>query len=139
MEDKQQVSVDKFREVFDGVGDQLLVEAPNFMSVDSYTTFKAEYAVLDGDIVFHFFANDEINRLPDPWHYWKTVFPRCLERVAEKYFAATYPRVRAAYTDELASWWLRANGFGHILNMDEFAKQFLERLDKELDTQMRPS
>ncbi len=138
-QDEQFISTEQAAEAFDGIGDQLGAEAPNFMQIDCYTTFRAEYAVLDDDLVFHFFANDEINQLPNPWHYWKTTFPKQLEQVAGRYFAAAYPRVRAAYADELASWWLRADGFDHVLDMNEFAHRFLEQLDRALESDMGPS
>jgi len=136
--DDQFISTEEAAGAFAGVGD-MGVEAPNFMQVDCYTTFKAEYAIIGSDIVFHFFANDDINRLPNPWGYWKSIFPKALERVASDHFGAEYPRLQAAYADELASWWLKAASFDHVLDPHVFAQRFLEKLDQELDKEMRPS
>lgn len=138
MTDRQTIQKETIVQQFAGVGD-MSTEAPDFMAVNSFTTFRAEYANLMGDFVFHFFVNDEVNQLADPWAYWKGRFPQVLERVAKEYFAIGYPRLRAAYSDEMASWWLRADGFDHLIDPDEFCRRFLERLDAELDHQTRPS
>ena len=37
-----------------------------FTRVLDYTTFAAEFAIKDGDLVFHFFVTDEVNELPNP-------------------------------------------------------------------------
>ena len=137
-DDKQFVSVDEAAGAFVGIGD-MGVEAPNFMPINCYTTFRAEYAVMGDDLVFHFYATDEINKLPNPWRYWKTAFPNALSKVAKEHFQSEAPRVRAAYTDELCSWWLRANGYEHVLDMDEYAVRFLEKLDQELESMLHPS
>jgi len=138
-DDKQFVSTEQAAAAFEGIDDEIGVEAPVFMAITDYTTFRAEYAVLDDDLVFHFYATDEVNKLPDPWRYWKTTFARALAKVAKDHFQAEYPRVKAAYTDELASWWLRADRYGHVLDMDEFAKRFLSKLDQELDAELKSS
>ena len=120
-------------EQFVGVGD-LSTEAPKFVPVETYTTFSAEYALMDGDIVLHFFTNDDINAMPDARQYWKTTFPNVLSKTASAYFNADYPKLKAAYSEELASWWLRAYGFDHILDEEAFVMRFLEQLDSDLDT-----
>lgn len=111
------------------------VNAVKFEPVNYYTTFRAEYAVKDDcDLVFHFFATNEINKLPDPWMYWKVTFPDVLEQIAPSFFKSGPPELRAAYTDELASWWLQADGAaGKVLNPDLYASKFLEELDGVLD------
>ena len=53
--------------------------------------------------------------------------------MAEEYFQATYPRLKAAYTEEQASWWMRAYGFGQLLDPHKFAYGFFDKLDEALD------
>ena len=104
-----------------------------FIKIHDYTTFAAEFAITEGDLVFHFFATDEVNARPDPREYWLTTFPNTFSQVAEDYFKATYPRLKAAYTEEQASWWMRAVGFGMLLLPHEFAYGFFDALDAALD------
>jgi len=114
---------------------ELGVDAMEFTTVDEYTTFKAEYAVKDeDDLVFHFFATDEVNDMADPWGYWKESFPEALNEVAPAFFKSGPPKLRAAYAEELASWWLQADGAaGKVLDPDHYARKFLEQLDGALD------
>ena len=104
-----------------------------FTPVQEYTTFDAEFAATDGDLVFHFYATKEVNELPNPKKYWLEVFPSVLEATAKEYFKVEYPRLKAAYTEEKASWWMRAYGFGGLLDPHAFAYQFLVKLDAGLD------
>lgn len=106
-----------------------------FIPITEYTTFRAEMAITEGDIVFHFFPTDEVQALthPTPAKYWTEFFPAALERVAKAYFNADESRLKAAYTEELASWWLRGFGFGHVLEPQKFGYGFLDALDKALD------
>ena len=106
-----------------------------YRSIDKYTTFRAEYAFEGDDIVFHFFPPPECvgwePRLQ--WAYWTEHFPVVLERVACEHFETTDPtRLKAAYTQELVSWWLRAHNFPH-LNPDYLAEKLLEKMDAALD------
>ncbi len=105
----------------------------HFIPVRDYTTFSLEFAITEGDIVFHFYATNEVNALPDPAKYWKETFPNTLSTSVESYFKATYPRIKAAYTEEHASWWMRAYGFGHVLDPHGFVYKFLDELDAALD------
>jgi hypothetical protein len=105
----------------------------HFIEVRDYTTFALEFAITEGDIVFHFYVTDEVNASPDPTHYWKEVFPNTLSVCVESYFKATYPRIKAAYTEEKASWWMRAYGFGLVLDPHNFVYKFLDELDAALD------
>lgn len=109
--------------------------ALEFTKVNDYTTFRAEFTVKnESNLVFHFYATPEVNLQKQPWHYWKTVFPRVLEEVAVPFFRSSPPDLRAAFTEELASWWLQADGAaGKVLSADHFARKFLERLDEELE------
>ena len=109
------------------------VAAMQFTQVNDYTTFRAEFAVTAGDIVFHFFETAEVQALSARNIYWETVFAKELEAVAVRVFNADSTRLRAAYTDELRSWWLRAYGFGHLLDPHRLVYRFLDALDEALD------
>jgi len=113
----------------------LPVLALHFLDITDYTTFRAELAVTEGDLVFHFYPTNEVHALkrPTPMAYWSELFPAALETVAQKYFDANESRLKAAYTEEQASWWLRAFGFGHVLDPHKLAYGFLEALDAALD------
>jgi hypothetical protein len=105
-----------------------------FEEVDMYTTFKAEFAVRDEALVFHFFPTEEVNQRSNPIGYWKGSFSSALERVAKEHFNLDFPQLKAAYSDELASWWLQADGAAtRTLDPGHYAYRFLEKLDKELD------
>jgi hypothetical protein len=111
----------------------LPVQAIQFMPVTDLTTFAAEVAVTEGDLVYHFFVTQEVNALPDARKYWLELFPEVLEKTAQEYFKADFPRLKAAYTEEQASWWLRAFGFGHVLDPHKLALSFCDALDAALD------
>ena len=113
-------------------GNKLPVFVLNFTPVLDYTTFAAEFTVTEGDIVFHFYVTEEVNKRPDVNRYWKEVFPSVLEPIVKEHFNADFPRVKAAYTEEKGSWWLRAYGFGHLLDPHKVVYMFLDKLD--LDT-----
>ncbi len=103
------------------------------MPVTDLTTFAAEVAVTEGDLVYHFYVTDEVNAGPDPKRYWLETFPAVLEQTAKNYFKADFPRLKAAYTEEKASWWLRAFGFGRVLEPHKMALRFCDELDAALD------
>lgn len=105
------------------------VEPMKFTEV-STLFFKAEYTVKGDDFIIHFFP------LPDKndREYWLQVFPTVLDVTARTHFRANKPQLRAAYTEELDSWWLRADGYPHILAKEEFIKRFFNKLAYELKT-----
>lgn len=105
-----------------------------FMPVKDLTTFAAEVAVTEGDFVYHFYVTAEVNAGPDPRKYWLELFPGVLEKTAKEYFKADFPRLKAAYTEEKASWWLRAFGFGLVLEPHKMALAFCDALDAALDS-----
>jgi len=107
----------------------------SFIKVEDYTTFVAEYAFIDGNIVLHFFHSRETWNRDDKWHvtYFLDMFPSVLSQVAEAYFEATKPRIVAQYTPEMTSWYMRANGFAVRLDPDGFVRRFLSKLDVALD------
>lgn len=106
-----------------------------FVQATGYTTFRAEYGAKDGkDLVFHFFGTHEANSLPDPWDYWLQTFPRALQKVAVEHFRTGPPHLKAAYAEELVSWWLQADGAAEkTLDVDAYAASFLDKLDEELE------
>lgn len=120
--------------VIDEAKAQIPVFSVHFIPIDNHTTFRAEVAITEGDIVFHFFVNEEIKAMPDPKKYWMETFPNALSQVAEEHFQATFPRLKAAYTEEQASWWMRAYGFGQLLEPHKFAYAFFDKLDAALDS-----
>lgn len=120
-----------------------------FTKVEDLTTFAAEVAVTDGDAVYHFYATKEVNALPlwtigngvrdlemTAQYYWTKFFPSIMEQAAKEYFDADERRLRAAYTAEAASWWLRAKGAGQRLDPQRFALGFCDALDKALEGSM---
>jgi hypothetical protein len=150
-------------EAIANVGDGIL----QYKVVDDYTTFSVKYCLRGDDILVSFFPSPEFRRLaetpsPDPGNsaalmsfealeahckrewgagtlqsYWLTDFAMALNDVAQKHFNATYPRLQAKYTEELKSWWLRAQGFGHVIDYDALVHRFLELMDARLDQQKR--
>lgn len=107
-----------------------------FIPADVYTTFRGEFAVSEGDIIFHFFVTDEIQKLGNSKKYWLELFPKCLSDNAERFFSAKSPRLKAAYTEEQASWWMRAYGFGKLLDPYRLTHRFFDVLDEALDSEM---
>ena len=105
------------------------VSALQFIKNLMYTTFLVEHAFDGEDIVFHFFRTKE-----NPTDkYWKTDFPNVLSDVAQDVFQASYPRLKAAWTEEQDSWWMRANGFASVGMPEERIHHFYEKLDQALE------
>jgi hypothetical protein len=109
------------------------VSALQFTKVGEYTTFNAEYTFVDNDIVFHFFLPEELEHKPGAQEYWKTRFPAALDVASQTFWDANYPRLQAAFTEELNSWWLRCFGFGSIGDPEARVRKFLDKLDKQID------
>ncbi len=113
-----------------------------FEKVTGFTTFLAEYAIQEGSYIVHFFPPKEQYINKGNGHFqvadefllkWKRVFPQVLSPAAEDYFGASQPRLQAAYTAEMTSWWFKAAGFADCLAPDEFILAFFEKLDAALD------
>jgi hypothetical protein len=112
-----------------------------FTQVTEYTTFLAEYAFLDGNIIVHFFppmeaytgTGDSRRVVEEYLLYWQRRFPLVLSPVAEGYFKATLPVISATYTHEMQSWFFKAGGFANRLDPDGFVLGFFEQLDAALD------
>lgn len=116
---------------------------PIFKKVEKFTTFWAEYAFIDGNIVVHFFPPPEayLNHgstgrrvvREDFLRAWKTTFPHVLSPAAESFFNATAPVLEATYVAEMTSWWLKAGGFARRLDPDELVLRFFAFFDAKLD------
>ena len=117
-------------------GNLLHESVPLFTEDDRYS-FKSKWGIVGEDLQIQFFlpkhAKVEDARSQEAWHdYWITRFATVLDQVARKYFEAGPPRLTAKYTEELASWWFRAQGFGHMLSPKDFVGEFLDKLDAAL-------
>jgi hypothetical protein len=126
----------KAEQTADGAPAELPVLPLMFTHIDGYTTFRAEFAIVDGDIVYHFYVTEEVQKLRDAHKYWDAVFPATLQTVAREYFNADYPRLQAQYVPEMASWWFRAKGFGQKLDPQRFSYRFFDTFDAALDKEM---
>ncbi len=122
------------------------VPALQFKLVNTYTTFLVEFTFDGNDIVFHFFRS--LERTNDD-KFWKETFPNTLSQIAQDYFQATFPRLKASYTEKVIpahdkdspaqdSWWLRAYGFVNIGDPEERCNRFFDLLDRELDKASPP-
>jgi len=120
-----------------GVSDAVV----KFKQVECYTTFLAEYAAVDGNVIIHFFPPREsftmVGGKPvlsrDFMHWWQTRFPELLSPAAEEYFKATQPTLQAQYIPEMQSWWMRAGGFARRLGVSAFVEGFFSLLDQRID------
>lgn len=89
-----------------------------------FEEFRAEYALSGDNVVIHFF----LPKRKVTEHYWKDLFAQALNDVGQEHFQATKPRLVGKYTEELHSWWFKANGYGHIIDIDQYIIQFFEKL-----------
>lgn len=120
----------------DGKPAELPVMPLMFAQVNDYTSFRAEFAIKDSDLVFHFYVTEEIQKLGDPHTYWEKLFPETLQTVARQYFNSDFPRLQAQYVPEMASWWFTAKGFGLRLDPQRLSYRFLDAFDSALDGEM---
>lgn len=132
------ISEDEAKELLAGQKDMQLGEGavPKFTPMN-FRSFKAEFATINDDIVLHFFlpkhATIDSPESRQAWMgYWLKTFPAKLDTIAQEYFEAGYPRLMAKYTDEVASWWFKAQGFGVVLDTEAFVRGFLGKLDEAL-------
>jgi hypothetical protein len=117
------------------------------MDLELYS-FRGEYAVKGDDIVFHFFLpqravdqcrledqspSRETLRARQAWQsYWLNRFKDKLLLVLVEHFGCGAPRLQAAYTEEAASWWVKAQGFGTSSDPELLVRRFFEKLDDAL-------
>lgn len=106
-----------------------------------FGSFNAEHSILDGNIVIHFFLPSQArkfikgdnNPAEQKWmEYWIKRFPTVLDPLAREYFDAEYPRLQVKYTQEVASWWFRGQGYGDLIDPKKFVHDFLVKLDAAL-------
>jgi len=127
-------SVDSLRDGFtadgaDGIGGKVID-----FTVTEYAAFRAEYALNDRDLIVHFFLPDTANQKNAQSYrdWWLNVFPSFLDEESQKYFNAGPPRLSAKYTEEVASWWFRAQGYDHLLDPLSYLEKFFEVLNASL-------
>jgi len=111
---------------------------PKFEKV-TYNAFKAEYSLAGSDVVIHFF----LPKRKVTEGYWKTHFAQAMNDIGQEHFQATAPRLVAKYTEELNSWWFKAQRYDHIIDLAKFLSQFFEKLEARmapvLETQSKTS
>lgn len=114
---------------------------PVFTKVDDFTTFLAEYAIIGSDLVMHFYGTGEHPNDGSARgnQYWHVHFPSCLELVGEEHFQASKPRVIAKYTEEMKSWFLKAQGYDHLTDIDAYVRNFCAKLDQSLEGVKQPA
>lgn len=100
-----------------------------------YVNFEVEFTMAGQngeDYVVHFYFPKDRPNDHKLKTYWLQTFPVALSDVSQDFFNATSPRLRAAYTEELASWWFR--GFGLATGLDPALRiqKFFEKLDQAL-------
>lgn len=109
------------------------VEPMSFTRVEEYTTFVAEYAVEDEDIILHFYPTEEMSHEKElDRQYWLRLFPTVLDPVARDFFSADFPRLKACFVPEMGSWWLRAYGLAG-LDPEGRVSRFLDKFDSALE------
>lgn len=109
---------------------------PKFVKKD-YENFRADYSMVGDDIVIHFYlpkrADISVPSSAQAWmEWWLKYFPTRLDWKAKQYFEAEYPRLAARYTEEMASWWFKAQSYGYLLDASAFIEKFLQELDSAL-------
>jgi hypothetical protein len=127
---EQQVADGDREALNNAVGGECGIVPLQFTDVTTLASFRAEYATEGDDIILHFYTLPEDKDNAYWQKMWQKVFPATLDAVAQGYFRAKYPQLKAAYTEEMDSWWLRAYDFPHILNKDTYVMRFLEQLDR---------
>jgi hypothetical protein len=106
----------------------------------SYPCFVAKHAVVGNDLVIQFYLPEAAGNLrtsdakmQQRWaSFWLETFRDALSPVAKEYFAAEYPTLVAKYTEEVASWWFCARGFGQTMVPQELAENFESKLNSYL-------
>ena len=108
---------------------------------DKFFSFNAEHSVIENNIIIHFFLPSQAkqyikgdnNPAEQKWmSYWLKTFPKVLDPLAREYFDAEYPRLQVKYTEEVASWWFKGQGYGDLIDPGKFVRDFLVKLDAAL-------
>ena len=117
---------------------QVAKGVPDFTEVKK-KSFTAKYTVLGVDLIVQFFLPAHAEQhLSKPegrtaWmEYWLKRFPPKLDEIARSHFEADYPRLMVKWTDEVVSWWFKAQGFGNSTDPKQLTETFLEKLEAAL-------
>lgn len=147
---------DLYRSLTPGTGGSA-AEPVRFIPYDG-TLFRAEHALRDGQLVFHFYKPAGSLAFWDVLHvqgslrttnfltaYWNVRFPDALDHCARSHFRAEHPRLVASHVQEadkevefngtvlpLDSWWMVAKGFGSLPLLDEMVARFYRVLEEGL-------
>ena len=106
------------------------VRGISFTKLSDHTNFDSEYAIVGNDIVIHLFHPYDREHHPT---FWQKQLAAVLDRFAQEFWEATYPRLMAAYTEDLDSWWFKAIGFASQGDPEARCIKFLNGLDRQLD------
>lgn len=148
-----------------GAAQQLITRIPDagvaavqYCPLMRFPFFSAEYALVDQPrkLSYHFFLTDAQWEVVTKYHddsvtaaerstyaaqynavsrFWKETFPTRLDKVAQEFFRDTAPNLKAAYTEELNSWWLSVSDVDNrSLFPSLLAEDFLKRLSASLET-----
>jgi hypothetical protein len=126
---------------------QVAKAVPDFTEVKK-KSFTAKYTIIGVDLIVQFFLPTHAEQhMPTPegraaWmDYWLKRFPPKLDVIARSHFEAEYPRLMVKWTDEVVSWWFKAQGFGSVTDPKQLAETFLEKLEASLQArdETRPS
>jgi hypothetical protein len=103
-----------------------------------YPSFVAELSLAgrrNEDYVVHFYVPKDAVDGPALKEFWLQTFPAALSELAMSHFGAGPDRLKAAYTEEVASWWFRAYGFASE-GLDPVLKitRFFDKLNQTLTT-----
>jgi hypothetical protein len=132
------MSPENMPQAFQGAGP---MDVPRPLTFDPVEMryFRAEHTLSDQDIVIHFYVSSAVRKNWSesqiaPW--WLNDFANSMSNEAQKYFNAGPPRLMAKYTPEVASWWFKAQGFAHMLDVGAFLRAFYEQLDETLHSEL---
>lgn len=134
------VSAEQAPSTLQGAGD---LNVPKPVSFNEYrgSYFRAEYTPEGRDITIHFFVSEELKTawsLDSIESWWLNDFAASLSAVAQEHFQATIPRIMAKYTQELASWWFKAQGYDFLLDRAAYLNVFFELLDGSIHSSLHP-
>ncbi len=108
---------------------------------EEYYSFRAQHALVEGNLIIQFFLpaqakpyiKGDNNPAEQQWMaYWLKAFPAQLDPLAREYFDAEYPRLQVKYTEEVASWWFKGQGYDNLIDLKKFVHDFLVKLNSAL-------
>lgn len=127
-------SVDSLADGFSADGADGIDAKPMEFKTKEYSNFRVEYTLDDRDLIVHFFLPSTVkpSNAQDYRDWWLQDFPATLDVQAQEHFNAGPPRLSAKYTEEVASWWFRAQGYDHLLDPMGYLERFFEKLNASL-------